>query len=147
VELDGVSALRGVVVVAATNRPDLIDGALLRPGTSCASVCVRVAVCCVCSRASLCALGRIDRCIYVGPPDLDARVAILRIALAKTPNSVVDDYAAMSLPSHVTADVSSMLPDEMPLRRLAAMCDGFSGAEVAAVVRDACLIGWSMSVW
>ena len=44
--MDGVAGLGNVTVVAATNRPDLIDPALLRPG-------------------------RIDRMIYVGPPDLE----------------------------------------------------------------------------
>ena len=50
------------MVVAATNRPDLLDYALVRPG-------------------------RLDRLIYVPPPDLEARQDILRIALAKTPHS------------------------------------------------------------
>jgi AAA family ATPase len=92
VELDGVSELKGVVVVAATNRPDLIDAALLRPG-------------------------RIDRRVYVPPPDLSARQKILELALRRTPHSL--DAAAIA--------------------RLAQQCDGFSGAEVAAAVRDACL--------
>ena len=51
-ELDGITALRSVVVVCATNRPDLIDAALLRPG-------------------------RIDRTLYVGLPDASARAAIV----------------------------------------------------------------------
>ena len=53
-ELDGVNQLKQVVVVAATNRPDLIDSALLRPG-------------------------RIDRLLYVPPPNQEARVEILKI--------------------------------------------------------------------
>lgn len=51
-EIDGVEELKGVVVVAATNRPTEIDAALLRPG-------------------------RLDRHIYVAPPDRDARLQIL----------------------------------------------------------------------
>ena len=47
-ELDGVESLRNVVVIGATNRPDLIDPALLRPG-------------------------RLERLVYVPPPDADAR--------------------------------------------------------------------------
>ncbi len=47
-ELDGVEGLKGVCVVAATSRPDLIDAALLRPG-------------------------RLDRLVYCGLPDQDAR--------------------------------------------------------------------------
>lgn len=53
-EMDGVEQLSNVLVVAATNRPDVLDPALLRPG-------------------------RLDRLLYVGPPDLEARRQILRI--------------------------------------------------------------------
>ncbi|KAJ3342403.1 spermatogenesis associated protein 5 [Gonapodya sp. JEL0774] len=56
VELDGISPLSNVTVVAATNRPDAIDPALLRPG-------------------------RIDRMCYVGPPDLEARAEIFRMRI------------------------------------------------------------------
>ncbi|CCE61745.1 hypothetical protein TPHA_0B00730 [Tetrapisispora phaffii CBS 4417] len=52
-EIDGVEDLKGVVIVAATNRPDEIDPALLRPG-------------------------RLDRHIYVAPPTYDARLQILK---------------------------------------------------------------------
>ncbi|KAG5642983.1 hypothetical protein DXG03_001799 [Asterophora parasitica] len=55
-EMDGVQELVGVTVVAATNRPDAIDSALMRPG-------------------------RLDRILYVGPPDLDARIEILKIRM------------------------------------------------------------------
>jgi transitional endoplasmic reticulum ATPase len=47
-ELDGVEALRDVVVIGATNRPDLVDPAMLRPG-------------------------RLERLVYAPPPDADAR--------------------------------------------------------------------------
>lgn len=60
-ELDGVQSLRQVVVVAATNRPDLIDRALLRPG-------------------------RIDRMLYVGLPDAPAREKIVRMQLDRVPH-------------------------------------------------------------
>ena len=65
-ELDGVETLKDVIMVAATNRPDMIDKALLRPG-------------------------RIDRIIYVPLPDTEARKEIFKIHLAKTPlgNDVV----------------------------------------------------------
>ncbi len=52
--------MKAVVVVAATNRPDLIDAALLRPG-------------------------RIDRVLYVPPPDSAARAEIFGIHLRHTP--------------------------------------------------------------
>lgn len=57
-ELDGLTALRGVVVVGATNRPDILDSALVRPG-------------------------RFDTMLYVRPPDLEGRKEILRIAVGK----------------------------------------------------------------
>lgn len=59
-ELDGVEALQNVTIVAATNRPDMIDKALLRPG-------------------------RIDRILYVGLPKTEARREILKIKLRAMP--------------------------------------------------------------
>ena len=57
-ELDGLHALRGVVTLAATNRPDLLDAALLRPG-------------------------RIDRLLYVAPPQRADAVEILQIEMRR----------------------------------------------------------------
>ncbi|QIB28250.1 ATP-dependent metallopeptidase FtsH/Yme1/Tma family protein [Caloranaerobacter azorensis] len=54
VEMDGFGANEGIIVMAATNRPDILDPALLRPG-------------------------RFDRQVYVGVPDIKAREAILEI--------------------------------------------------------------------
>lgn len=65
-ELDGIASLRQVVIVAATNRPDLIDPALLRPG-------------------------RIDRRVYVGLPDRSARQAIVRMQLERVPHVCTDE--------------------------------------------------------
>jgi transitional endoplasmic reticulum ATPase len=90
-ELDGVEALRNVVVVGATNRPDLVDPALLRPG-------------------------RLERLVYVPPPDGPARVEILRASARNVP---------------LAADVD--------LAGLAAELDGFSAADCAALVREAAL--------
>jgi transitional endoplasmic reticulum ATPase len=53
-EMDGLEELRGVVVIGATNRPDLMDPALLRPG-------------------------RFDEVVLVPPPDENARKEILRV--------------------------------------------------------------------
>ena len=61
-EMDGVEELKGVIVVAATNRPDTLDAALLRPG-------------------------RFDRLLYVPPPDRAARLALLKKELAGKPTS------------------------------------------------------------
>uniref|UniRef100_A0A336LTP5 CSON001040 protein n=1 Tax=Culicoides sonorensis TaxID=179676 RepID=A0A336LTP5_CULSO len=71
-EIDGVNALKDVTIVAATNRPDLIDKALMRPG-------------------------RLDRVIYVGLPDTETRHEIFNIKLKKMPiheNVKVDELVA-----------------------------------------------------
>jgi transitional endoplasmic reticulum ATPase len=90
-ELDGVEDLRNVVVIGATNRPDLIDPALLRPG-------------------------RLERLVYVPPPDAEARTAILRAAAKAVP-----------------------LDDSVDLAKLAADLAGFSAADCAALIREAAL--------
>ena len=90
-ELDGVEPLREVAVLGATNRPELIDPALLRPG-------------------------RLERLVYVPPPDVDARTAILGAAARNTP---------------LAADVD--------LGALAADLAGYSAADCAALIREAAL--------
>lgn len=59
-EMDGLQSRKGVVVIAATNRPDQLDSALLRPG-------------------------RFDRLLYVPPPTEDERVAIFRVHTRRMP--------------------------------------------------------------
>lgn len=78
-EMDGIEALNEVVVLAATNRPDVIDSALMRPG-------------------------RLDRLIYVSPPDLEARRQILLIQFAKM---AIDDDVDLDALAHATAGFSS----------------------------------------
>jgi transitional endoplasmic reticulum ATPase len=90
-ELDGVQPLRDVVVVGATNRPELIDPALLRPG-------------------------RLERLVYVPPPDAAARADILRAAAAHTP-----------------------LAPDVDLDALGVELDGYSAADCTAVLREAAL--------
>jgi len=90
-ELDGVEPLRDVIVVGATNRPELLDPALLRPG-------------------------RLERVIYVPPPDGEARAEILRSASKNMPLAADVDLAA-----------------------LAAELDGYSAADCAGLVREAAL--------
>ncbi|XVV04313.1 AAA family ATPase [Actinosynnema sp. CA-248983] len=90
-ELDGVEPLRDVVVLGATNRPELIDPALLRPG-------------------------RLERLVYVPPPDASARADILRASSRNTP---------------LAADVD--------LSALAEELAGYSAADCAALVREAAL--------
>lgn len=89
-EIDGVEELNGVVIVAATNRPDEIDSALLRPG-------------------------RLDRHVYVSPPDFNARLQILKKC---TKNFDLDNT------------------DEL-LNDLATRTEGCSGAEVVLLCQEA----------
>jgi len=90
-ELDGATPLRDVVVVGATNRPELVDPALLRPG-------------------------RLERLVFVPPPDAEARADILRAAGRNTP-----------------------LASDVDLDRLAAALEGYSAADCAAILREAAL--------
>lgn len=59
-EMDGIESLKGVLVLAATNRPDVLDSALMRPG-------------------------RFDAILYVGPPNREAREQILQIGTRQRP--------------------------------------------------------------
>jgi cell division protease FtsH len=85
-EMDGFSGHEGVVVLAATNRPDVLDPALLRPG-------------------------RFDRTIMVHPPDQKGRSAILRVHTRKVPvASDVDlDGLAASTPGMTGADLANLV--------------------------------------
>ena len=91
-ELDGLEPLTDVAIVAATNRPDAIDGALLRPG-------------------------RIETAVETPLPDRAARRDVLGIHVRETPT---------------TADVD--------LDALADRTDGYSGGDLAALVREAAMI-------
>lgn len=97
-ELDGVEPLRDVVVLGATNRPDLIDPALLRPG-------------------------RLERLVFVPPPDSDARVDILKAS-------------GKSIP----------LAEDVDLESLARDLDGYSAADCAALLREAALTAMRRSM-
>ena len=88
-ELDGLETLEDVVVIATSNRPDLIDSALLRPG-------------------------RLDRHIHVPVPDEAARRAIFGVHTRDKP-----------------------LADDVDLDRLARRTEGYVGADVEAVCREA----------
>jgi transitional endoplasmic reticulum ATPase len=84
-EMDGLEELRNVVIIAATNRPDIVDPALLRPG-------------------------RFDRMLLVPPPDLDARKQIFRIHTKKTPlaEDVKLDELAKKTEGYTGADIASI---------------------------------------
>ncbi|WP_457550239.1 CDC48 family AAA ATPase [Archaeoglobus sp.] len=91
-ELDGLEELEGVVVIGATNRPDIIDPALLRPG-------------------------RFDRLVYVRPPDKKSRLAIFKIHTRNMP-----------------------LAEDVDLEELADMTEGYVGADIEAVCREAVML-------
>ena len=86
VEMDGFARTEGVIVLAATNRPDILDPALLRPG-------------------------RFDRQIYVGAPDAKGREEILKVhARNKKLDSSVDlKTVALSTGGFTGADLSNLL--------------------------------------
>ncbi|ODR81440.1 AAA family ATPase [Haladaptatus sp. W1] len=90
-ELDGLEELEDVVVIATSNRPDLIDSALLRPG-------------------------RLDRHVHVPVPDEEARLAIFEVHTRHKP-----------------------LADDVDLEELAEQTDGYVGADIEAVCREAAM--------
>lgn len=92
-ELDGLDARKAVYVVGATNRPEMIDPAMVRPG-------------------------RLDKLLYVDLPSPQERIEILKTHLSKTP---LDETAWGDIVAIVKSD----------------RCDGFSGADLAALVREA----------
>ena len=101
-ELDGIEELSDVVVLGATNRPDLIDPALLRPG-------------------------RLEKLVFVEPPNADARSQILRAAGKSVP-----------LVSEGTEAVD--------LDTLARDLDGYSAADCVALLREAALTAMRRSI-
>jgi transitional endoplasmic reticulum ATPase len=84
-ELDGLVELKDVVVLAATNRPDLVDRSLLRPG-------------------------RFDRLIYIPVPDIASRKDILKIHLSKMPvsESVTVEWLAEITVNYSGADIETL---------------------------------------
>jgi len=91
-EMDGMEELKDVLVIAATNRPDLVDPALLRPG-------------------------RLDRMIYITPPDTKARTGIFKIHLKGKP-----------------------LNKNVDINELVRMTDGYVGADIEAICREASIM-------
>jgi len=90
-ELDGLEELKDVTVIAATNRPDMIDEALLRPG-------------------------RIERHIYVPPPDAEGRKKIFDVYLR---------------------EAGALLASDVSIDALVTETEGFVGADIEALVREA----------
>jgi cell division protease FtsH len=92
VEMDGFEPNIGVILLAATNRPEVLDRALLRPG-------------------------RFDRQVIVDAPDLEGRVAVLKVH-----------------------SKGKQLASDVDLRRIAAATAGFSGADLSNVLNEAALL-------
>ena len=91
-ELDGLEELHSVVVLAATNRPDMVDTALLRPG-------------------------RLDRLLYIPPPDEKSRVEIFKIHMAGKP-----------------------IGPDVKVEELAKRTKDYVGADIEAVCREASML-------
>jgi len=91
-EMDGLETLHNVVVIAATNRPDIIDPALLRPG-------------------------RFDRLVLIGPPDLEARKEILRIHTKGKPlaKDVDLDKLANKMTNYTGAEIAAVCNEAVML--------------------------------
>ena len=86
VEMDGFAINSGIIVLAATNRPDILDPALLRPG-------------------------RFDRQVVIGIPDLKAREEIFKVHAKNKPldKSVNEEVLARMTPGFTPADIENML--------------------------------------
>jgi transitional endoplasmic reticulum ATPase len=91
-ELDGLEEPKDVVIIAATNRPDILDPALLRPG-------------------------RLDRIVLVPVPDKKARLDIFKVHAKNMP-----------------------LAEDVDLEKLAEKTEGYTGADIEAVCREAAMI-------
>ncbi len=91
-EMDGLEELEDVAIIAATNRPDIIDPGLMRPG-------------------------RFDRHIKVDTPSEEARLAIFEVHTKDMP-----------------------LANDVDLKKLAKMTDGYVGADIEAVCREAAML-------
>lgn len=104
-ELDGVEPLRDVVILGATNRPELVDPALLRPG-------------------------RLERSVAVPPPDAAARTEVLRAAARNTPLAGDVDLAAVAaaLDGYSAADCAALIREAA----LTAMRESLDATEVTA---------------
>ncbi|MFX1484636.1 MAG: CDC48 family AAA ATPase [Promethearchaeota archaeon] len=90
-EIDGMQTLQNVLVIGATNRADILDPAVLRPG-------------------------RFDGVLFVPPPDTDARLEILKVHTRDMP-----------------------LADNVSLEKLADETEGYSGADIEGLVREAAM--------
>lgn len=120
-EMSGIEDIEGVAVIAATNRPDIIDPALLRPG-------------------------RFDKLIYVPAPDEETRKKIFEIHTRNMPikwesaekGKKAEGYLKFSMNKNA-ADKSEADVKNKFIDNLAEKTEGYSGADIEAVVREAAL--------
>lgn len=91
-EIDGLEMMKQIVIIAATNRPDIVDTALLRPG-------------------------RFDRFVLIPPPTQKSRLKILEIFTKEMP-----------------------IADDVDLKVLAKTLEGFSGADIESLCREAAML-------
>jgi ribosome biogenesis ATPase len=110
-ELDGLDSRKGVYVIAATNRPDIIDPAMVRPG-------------------------RLDKLLYVDLPGPDERAEIMTTMTRKLPLGFVGGRTDIDSVNAVRDTVRREL---LELVR-SSKSDGYSGADLASLVREAGVI-------
>lgn len=106
-EMDGMEAKKNVFIIGATNRPDIIDPALMRPG-------------------------RLDQLMYIPLPDRPGRAGVFRAVLRKSPVAKV-----CSLPFLPLSFASLIPYQDVDIEFLAAKTEGFSGADITEICQRA----------
>ena len=124
-EIDGLEDLHDVVVIAATNRPDIVDTALLRPG-------------------------RFDRMILTHVPDEQTRLEIFKVHTKGMPISIEPKKKVVAAKVSKSGEVSTELESDTEeseiksreelLRYLAKKTEGYAGSDIEAVCREAAIL-------
>lgn len=111
-ELDGLDTRKGVYVIAATNRPDIIDPAMVRPG-------------------------RLDKLLYVDLPGRDERAEIIGTMTRKLPLGSLEQNGIAEGRMGVDGNDNERVKVQLMELVKSVKCDGYSGADLAALVREA----------
>lgn len=111
-ELDGLDSRKGVYVIAATNRPDIIDPAMVRPG-------------------------RLDKLLYVDLPGGDERAEIVGTMTRKLPLGLLKQDGIAEGGMGGSGDNNESVKARLMELVRSVRCDGYSGADLAALVREA----------
>jgi transitional endoplasmic reticulum ATPase len=114
-ELGGLQDMKGVVVLASTNRPDIIDSALLRPG-------------------------RFDRIIYASVPDEKARAKIFHIHLKMKLDIPLETTKKETLAKELATKTEEEIKRDRLSKELATKTEGYVGADIEAVCREAAML-------